>query len=118
MTNAMHLVVRKRALHTAQSVKEASASTDAAFVVHEMRRVRRVIRLQRAGRTRCARHRAAAYDATSCYCCYSGNLARYRVFWARLSVCPRVFRISNTVVQYVLRAGMGEVRFKRKLGSV
>ena len=35
MTNTMHLVVRKRVLHTAQSVKEAS--TDTAFVVRKMR---------------------------------------------------------------------------------
>ena len=109
MTDAMHLAVRKRVLHTAQSIKEASASTDTELVVGEMRRAWCVVRLQSAERIRCAWHRAAAYDAMSCYCWYYGNLARYR-------------GISNTVIPVqcysVLRAGMGEVRFKRKLGSV
>ena len=59
MTNAMHLVVRMWVLHTAKSIKEAS--TDTGFVVREMRRARCVVRLQRAERTRCAEHRAAAY---------------------------------------------------------
>ena len=114
MTNAVHLVVRKRVLHTAQSMKEAS--TDTAFVVREMRRTRCVVRLQRAERTRCAGHRAAAYDAMSCYCWYSGNLARYRVFWAGLSGCPRVVRITNKFLERVwVRFGLREkwVWFKR-----
>ena len=61
------LVVRKWVLHTEQLFMK-EASTDTAFVVREMRSARCVVRLQRAERTRCAGHRAAAYDAMSCYC--------------------------------------------------
>ena len=75
-----------------------------------------MVRLQRAERTRCAGHGAAAYDTMSCYCWYSGNLERYRMFWARLSVCPHVLRISNKFLERVwVRFGLREnwVRLKR-----
>ena len=75
-----------------------------------------MVRLQRAERTRCVGHRAAAYDAMSCYCWYSGNLARYHVFWAGMSGCPRVLRISNKFLERVwVKFGLREnwIRFKR-----